>query len=118
VITPLEVVRQVYLYGGKLTVDGDTLRICGPEPLPDDLRRALRKHKPAIMVALGTPLDTAILAAVGDIRPYLPQALQRLSDDTLLILVKWGGYQGNYSVNTEMCQAIVRAVQTHTQLVK
>lgn len=88
-MTALEVIRQVHLHDGKLFMEGDVLKVSAPAPLPDNLRQALREHKPAIMVALGAPLDTVISGSLAEIRPHLPQALQRLPDDCLLVLVNW-----------------------------
>ena len=85
----LEVIRSVYAYGGKLTVDGDELRVSAPAPLPDSLRQALREHKPSIMVVLGAPLDVVVCKVLAELRQHLPQSLQQLSDEKLLVLVNW-----------------------------
>ena len=85
----LEIIRLVYAHGGKLTLDGETLRVSAPAPLPDSLRQALREHKPSIMVALGVPLDVVVCKVLAELRRHLPQSLQQLSDEKLLALVNW-----------------------------
>jgi hypothetical protein len=42
---------------------------------------ALKEHKPSIMVALGAPLDAVVPSILEEIRPQLPEALRRLSDE-------------------------------------
>jgi hypothetical protein len=85
----VEIIRAVYAHGGKLTLDGDALRVSAPAPLPDSLRQALREHKPSIMVALGAPLDVVVCKVLAELRQHLPQSLQQLSDEKLLALINW-----------------------------
>ncbi len=100
---PLEVIRRVEVLGGKLFVDeGGKLRVQAPEPLPQPLMEEISAEKAAIMVALGTPMNTVIHSVLGEIRPFLPQSLGRLSDDRLLALV-------NYSVIAAWHRAIEKA---------
>lgn len=84
-----EVIREVYNCGGKLMLEGDSLRVSAPEPLPENLRQALREQKPSIMVALGAPLDVVVAGILKEIRPHLPEALRELSDEKILALVNW-----------------------------
>lgn len=85
----LEVIRQVYALDGKLTMGEGKLKVLSLAPLPDDLRQALREHKPSVMVALGAPLDVVVANILEELRPNLPKSLQTLSDDQLLALVNW-----------------------------
>jgi len=85
----VEIIRMVYAHGGKLTLDGDSLRVSAPAPLPDNLRQALRGHKPSIMMALGAPLDVVVCKVLAELRQELPQSLQELPDEKLLALVNW-----------------------------
>ena len=87
----IDVIRQVAMLGGQLSLkdDGVGLHVSVPAPLPEEVRQALREHKAAIMVALGAPLDTVVASVLEEIRPQLPPALQRLPDDKLLALVNW-----------------------------
>lgn len=85
----LEAIREVYVLGGRLKLDGHHLIMEAPQPLPEAVRQAVREHKPAIMVALGAPMDVVVASIPEEIRPHLPQTLQVLSDDKLLSLVNW-----------------------------
>ena len=53
-------------------------------PLPDELQQEVRAHKAELLIALGVPMDQTVASILGDLRPYLPQSLQRLADDRLL----------------------------------
>lgn len=90
-MTALEILRRVHSYGGRVSLgEGGKLVLEAPAPLPDDLRMAIREHKPSIMVALGAPLDAVISEVLADIRPFLPEAMKQLSDEKILVLVNWG----------------------------
>jgi hypothetical protein len=88
-MTALEVIRRVEALGGRLVLDGGTLKLRAPEPLPEELTAAVSDEKAAIMVALGAPLDTVVSEILEDIRPHLPKSLRCLRDDRLLVLVNW-----------------------------
>lgn len=88
-MTALDVIRSVQLHGGELVLDGEKLRVRAPGPLPHDLMQQVREHKPAIMTALGAPMDAVIAGILAEIRPHLPTPLQPLPDDKLLALVNW-----------------------------
>ncbi len=85
----LEVIQEVEAQGGSLAIEHDDLRVRASAPLSDDLMDALAEQKPAIMIALGAPMDMAVAAILADIRPFLAPALKRLPDDRLLALVNW-----------------------------
>ena len=87
--SPLETMRQVYMLGGRLRLDGERLVMEAPEPLPASVRQAVREHKSAIMVALGAPFDVVLAGILAEIRPHLSPPLQGLSDEKLLVLVNW-----------------------------
>lgn len=89
VLNAIEIIRQVYAHDGKLLLEDDRIKVEAPVPLPDNLRQVIRMHKPSIMVALGSPLDIAVASVLEELRPNLPQALRKLSDDKLLALVNW-----------------------------
>jgi TubC N-terminal docking domain len=48
----LDLLRQVTETGGTVRLEGDTLRLSAPEPLPDELRARLRRHKAEIVALL------------------------------------------------------------------
>ena len=50
----LALVQEVSEAGGEIRLEGETLRLSAPEPLPDDLRPRLRQHK-AEIAALSRP---------------------------------------------------------------
>ena len=85
----LEVIREVYALGGRLRLEGGRLLMEAPQPLPEQIRKAVREHKPAIMVALGSPLDAAVASILEEIRPHLPSVLQGLPDGKLVVLMNW-----------------------------
>ncbi len=85
----IDVIRRVEAQGGSLRLDGRDLKVSAPAPLPRDLLADVAACKPAIMIALGAPIDAAVASILRDIRPYLAPALKRLSDDRLLALVNW-----------------------------
>ena len=85
----LEVIREVYALGGHLRLEGDRLLMEAPRPLPELVRKAVREHKPAIMVVLGAPLDAVVASILEEVRPHLPSVLQDLPDGKLLALVNW-----------------------------
>ncbi len=102
-MSAVELIRRVEVLGGRLFVDEDgKLRIQAQEPLPQPLVAEISADKPAIMVALGTPMNTIIHTVLGEIRPFLPESLRRLSDDRLLALV-------NFSIIAAWHRAIERA---------
>jgi hypothetical protein len=88
-MTAFEIIRRVEALGGSLRVDGPDLKVAAPAPLPDELLAEVAEYKPAIMIALGAPMDSAVASILGAIRPYLAPALKKLPDDRLLALVNW-----------------------------
>lgn len=89
-MTALGVIKQVENLGGKLFLDNEgQLKLAAPEPLPAEVLEAVSAEKPAIMVALGAPLDAVVSNILDEIRPHLPASLKRLPDDKLLALVNW-----------------------------
>jgi TubC N-terminal docking domain len=48
----LDLLQQVIETGGTVRLEGDTLRVSAPGPLPDDLRAGLRQHKAEIVALL------------------------------------------------------------------
>lgn len=85
----LDVIRRVEMLGGHLVLDGKSLRLQADSELPDSVVADVSEHKPAIMVALGAPIDTVISAVLEEVRPGLPPSLRKLPDDRLLVLVNW-----------------------------
>lgn len=85
----LQIIRRVEANGGSLRIDGHELKVAAPVALPDELLAEVAEHKPAIMIALGAPMDAAVASILGAIRPYLAPALKKLPDDRLLALVNW-----------------------------
>jgi hypothetical protein len=75
--------------GGEVRLDGGDLQVTAPRPLPEDLIASLTTEKPAVIVALGAPFDSAIASILGELRPNLPPALRGLSDSRLLVMVNW-----------------------------
>jgi TubC N-terminal docking domain len=62
----IDVLREVSEAGGTVRLEGQLLRLSGPEPLPDELRARLRQHKAEIV---------ALLAATkpdNDVAPEVP----------------------------------------------
>ena len=89
-MSALEVIRRVESLGGRLFLDDEgRLKVTAAQPLPGHLLADLSAQKPAIMVALGAPLDTVISGILAEIRPYLPESLRRLPDQKLLVLANW-----------------------------
>jgi TubC N-terminal docking domain len=64
----LALVQEVVRAGGTIRLDGDTLRLSAPEPLPDDLRVRLRQHKAEIVALLSVaePAHDAAPVPVAD----------------------------------------------------
>lgn len=86
----VEIIEKVREHEADLELVDDRLVVRGwAEPLPEDLKEAIAKHKGELMVALGEPANHAIAIILADIRPHLPKALQRLPDDKLLALINW-----------------------------
>ena len=86
----VEIIEQLRAHDAELVVEDDRLLVRGrANPLPEDLRRALRDHKAELMVALGVPLDRTVAFVLAELRPYLPKSLRGLPDDRLLVLVNW-----------------------------
>ena len=88
-MSALDVIRRVEVLGGKLVLDGKSLRLQAEKELPDQVLADVSEEKAAIMVALGAPIDTVIGSVLEEIRPGLPPSLRKLPDDRLLILVNW-----------------------------
>lgn len=86
----LEIIEKVQALGAELYVEDSRLMVRGSgEPLPDDLRQALKQSKPELMVALGEPMDAVVASVLAEIRPSLAPSLQALPDSKLLALVNW-----------------------------
>ncbi len=60
---------EVAQLGGRLSLNGDKVRVAAPAPLPDDLLAKLRELKPEIAKELAPPVPT-----------YDPARLQREAD--------------------------------------
>jgi hypothetical protein len=89
-VNAVEIIEQLRAHDAELVVEDDRLLVRGrANPLPEDLRRALRDHKAELMVALGVPLDRTVAFVLAELRPYLPKSLRGLPDDRLLVLVNW-----------------------------
>lgn len=86
-MTALEVIRRVEERGGILRVEANELKVAAPTPLPADLMAEIAECKPAIMIALGGPIESAVASILREIRPYLSPALKKLPDDRLLALI-------------------------------
>ena len=86
----LDIIEQVRAHHAEVVLEASQLVIRGRgDPLPDELQIALREHKAEVMVALGAPANMAVAAVLAEIRPYLPPALKRTSDENLIVLVNW-----------------------------
>ena len=88
-MSALDVIRRVEMLGGHLVLDGESLRLQADSVLPENVVAEVSENKPAIMVALGAPIDTVIGSVLEELRPELPPALRKLTDDKLLIMVNW-----------------------------
>jgi hypothetical protein len=64
----IDLLREVSDAGGTLRLEGQTLRLSTPEPLPDHLRARLRQHKAEIVALLSAaePIDDHAPAPVAD----------------------------------------------------
>jgi len=86
----LELIDQVRALEAEVVLEGRRLVIRGNgAPLPDELHAALRQHKAEVMVALGAPTQMAVEAVLDEVRPFLPPALKKLSNENLIVLVNW-----------------------------
>ncbi len=85
----LGIAQAVQELGATLVVEHGQVVIRSHTPLPEGLQQEIRAHKAELLIALGEPMDQTVATILGDLRPYLPQSLQRLSDDRLLALVNW-----------------------------
>ena len=88
-MSALDVIRRVEMLGGRLVLDGKSLRLQAQNELPGQVVADVSEEKAAIMVALGAPIDTVIGAVLDEIRPELSPALRKLPEDRLLVLVNW-----------------------------
>jgi hypothetical protein len=65
----LDLLQAVAAAGGVIRLEGDTLRLAAPEPLPDELRTRLRRHKAEIvaLLAAAEPANDAapVVQSVG-----------------------------------------------------
>ena len=86
-MSALEVIRRVEVLGGRLVLDGESLRLQAEKALPSQVVAEVSEQKAAIMVALGAPIDTVVGSVLAEIRPELPPSLRKLPDDRLLVLV-------------------------------
>jgi len=89
-LNAIEIINQVRAHDAEVVLEASRLVVRGTgEPLPPELQAALRNHRAEVMVALGAPANMAVNAVLAEIRPYLPPALSRLSDENLVVLVNW-----------------------------
>jgi len=89
-VNALEIVRAVQEHGATLALEGGRLLVKGSgERLPSDLRVELARHKTEVLVALGCPMDKALVNILEELRPNLSPALRALPDEKLLALVNW-----------------------------
>ena len=51
----LDLLQAVSAAGGLIRLEGDTLQLAAPEPLPEELRARLRQHKAEIVALLQVP---------------------------------------------------------------
>lgn len=79
---------ELFLRDGKLVVRGSGAA------LPETLQAEIKGCKAELMIALGSPMEPTIASILADIRPYLPDALKRLPDGSLLVLVNWSIVHG------------------------
>ena len=86
---PIGIAQAVQELGATLLVEHGQVVIRSHGPLPDGLQQEVRAHKAELLIALGVPMDQTVASILGDLRPFLPQSLQRLADDRLLALVNW-----------------------------
>lgn len=86
----MDIIEQVRAHNADVVADGGHLVVREHgEPLPEELRRAVREHKPELLVALGEPMDRAVASVLGDLRRHLAPPLRKLTDSQLLVLVNW-----------------------------
>jgi hypothetical protein len=107
-MSAIGLIRDVYSFGGRLSLENGKLVVEASTPLPSGLLDELAAEKPAVMVALGAPLDAAVAEIVEEIRPFLPPAIRRLSDTKILALVNW-------SMIAAWNRAIEAATEHHRQ---
>ena len=88
-VNAIELIRMVYANGGRLTFEDEHLIVEASSPLPEDLLETLAAEKPAVMIALGAPLDVAVSEILEELRPNLPAVLRDLPDAKILALVNW-----------------------------
>lgn len=86
-MSALDVIRRVEVLGGRLVLDGNSLRLQAESALPDKILADVSEQKAAIMVALGASIDTVVGSVLEEIRPELPPSLRKLPDERLLVLV-------------------------------
>ena len=69
----IELLERVEDTGGTAWLDGETVRLKAPEPLPSDLMDTLRKHKGGVVTALraGGPDDPEVFRRVEVFRERL-----------------------------------------------
>ena len=80
----LSIAQAVQKLGAILLVEHGQVVIRSQGPLPEELQQEVRAHKAELLIALGVPLDQTVATILGDLRPYLPQSLQRLAERGLL----------------------------------
>ena len=85
----LSIAQAVQELSATLLVAHGQVVVRSRGPLPEELQQEVRAHKAELLIALGMSMDQTVASILGDLRPYLPQPLQRLSDDRLLALVNW-----------------------------
>ena len=86
----LEIIERLREHRAQFSVEGERLIVRGKgDPLPEDLRSAIREHKAEILAAFGVPQDAIMAEILTEIRPHLPRALRDIPDAKLLVLVNW-----------------------------
>ena len=51
-LSPLSTLLAIWAAGGVVTVEGDRLMVTGATGMCDELREAIRHHKPALLAAM------------------------------------------------------------------
>ena len=73
----LGIAQAVQELGATLVVEHGQVVIRSQGPLPEELQQEVRAHKAELLIALGVPMNQTVATILGDLRPFLPQSLQR-----------------------------------------
>ena len=74
----LDLLQAVSAAGGLIQLEGDTLHLAAPKPLPDELRARLRQHKVeivALMAAAEPATDVVLKGQLGQDLANLPREI-------------------------------------------